>query len=648
MQTSKLTLTATILLAALAGRPTHAMDGGTVIAPADWTQTGTAMIKRGAQEECTGTLLAPTWLLTAEHCAIPIRDYFNGGTDAAHLPPASTDDAAAVATLWDATGMGRWIVAGWASPAQHHDDTLRELAIAAISTGGAYDTTFGSGGFVSTMLTGVHDAEGITVLQEPSGLIRSPVRPVGFVLVGRARVGTQNQMVVVRYDAAGTFDAAPWAPIGGGGRIAYPAVSGVPTSAVFATNGLIVAGHDDSGATPRWAAVRYNADGTLDPAFAPFFATPAYADGEILDVITVGTRVAWLGRVGGTYRVALSDALGHLDGVPVDVDPAVVPSPSRLAAHGTGALWVVGSGDAPWVTVHAGLLQVPGLAPAGGWPAGGAVMTLAGHDSDIVEVAAAREDGAGRLVVGGTWTIDGTARAMLVRFDAQGHPDPTFGQSGVTMTNSHTDTEIGGIARSPDGSIMIVGNEAVHAGANHGRTLLWTAAFNEHTDASSGQVVQYGAATSSILHVYHHPNATIDIALYELATPLATTVPFAGIYPASDATGKSAMCFGYGTFTGDNHGAILRLHTGMFTIDGHEGRDLVMVSNPALIREGDSGGACYVERDGVKYLAGVTRASFEKRRFESTFYSQGTKQYFIDPGDFRVWVEQVTHVTMLR
>lgn len=123
-------------------------------------------------------------------------------------------------------------------------------------TPGGLDTSFDGDGKVVTTLEGSDQAMAI----QPDGRI---------VVVGfSVQVGTGSDFTVVRYDVDGSLDES----FGGDGVVVTPIGPGASRDEAFTValqpdGRIVVAGDTSEGSTSHAALARYNADGTLDPAF---------------------------------------------------------------------------------------------------------------------------------------------------------------------------------------------------------------------------------------------------------------------------------------------------------------------------------------------------------------------------------------------
>jgi uncharacterized delta-60 repeat protein len=128
------------------------------------------------------------------------------------------------------------------------------VALARYSANGSLDTTFGSGGIVTTPVG--TSASALAVAFQGNGQI---------VAAGLANNGSQNAITIARYDADGSLDAG----FGSSGIVTTPVGSAAGArSLVLQPDGKIVAvGGAYNGDSGEFALARYNADGSLDPTF---------------------------------------------------------------------------------------------------------------------------------------------------------------------------------------------------------------------------------------------------------------------------------------------------------------------------------------------------------------------------------------------
>jgi uncharacterized delta-60 repeat protein len=146
---------------------------------------------------------------------------------------------------------GAIVVSG---PHTRGGETVREqhTAVVRLDSGGDPDATFGTDGVL--VLFGEHVSDGLAVQRDGR-----------IVLVGE--INSTPKFSTIRLNVNGTPDDS----FGTDGRV----VTGVTTNgdqakavALQADGKIVVAGRSNNNANPNFAAVRYNADGTLDASFA--------------------------------------------------------------------------------------------------------------------------------------------------------------------------------------------------------------------------------------------------------------------------------------------------------------------------------------------------------------------------------------------
>jgi len=176
-----------------------------------------------------------------------------GGVVTAFSKPAGAD---AVVLLPD----GRFVVAGWTGT-YFHD----RFALARYEPNGSLDTTFGTGGIVTTAF-GSQTDDGVQALA---------LQPDGKILaVGTTATGSKNEFALARYNAGGTLDPT----FGTGGLVTtligplcecdLPYGGAANAVALQPDGKIVVAGEElNGGARGAFALARYRPDGSLDTGF---------------------------------------------------------------------------------------------------------------------------------------------------------------------------------------------------------------------------------------------------------------------------------------------------------------------------------------------------------------------------------------------
>ncbi len=261
------------------------------------------------------------------------------------------------------------------------------------------------------------------------------------------------------------------ATFGSDGRVSTPVGGGQGEAVVIQPSGAIVtAGWRTAGAGNDFALTRHDSSGNLDP----FFGSSGIAttdlggnDDEAYD--------AALTPDGGIVAVGRTDAAGivHEDFGVVRYRPDGTPDPGFGIAHdGIVKTDVFGGADqANAVAVQPdGKIVVAGFgvrngidsdvaivrynadgAPDDSFGTAGVASADLGTRSDDARAVAIQPDG--KIVVAGTADED----IGLARFTSSGHLDPTFGQGGTTVTDLGSDDVANGVALTPGGEIEIAG-----------------------------------------------------------------------------------------------------------------------------------------------------------------------------------------------
>jgi uncharacterized delta-60 repeat protein len=349
--------------------------------------------------------------------------------------------ASAVAVQSD----GRIVAAGGAG-----DD----FALARYDTEGALDTTFGTGGRVTTGFTNGAFANAVAI-QSDGRIVAAGVAGDAFALA--------------RYDTEGALDTT----FGTDGIVTTNLTSGYDQAngvAIQADGKIVAAGLATPGSPwrPHFALARYRPDGTLDTSFG---------DGGTVDttfgvrgvaraiVLQPDQKIVLAGTNGGGFALARYDSDGTLDasfgnGGKVATALSAGGSAYAVALQPDGRIVAAGSYDFYWFAlarfrVHGGLDRTFG--------GDGFVTTDVGQGGEQwVSGLVIRSNGK-VVAAGGEGPHEGgeaAPRFVLTRYRANGVLDPMFGGDGDIITRFKNGAAAGGVTTQSDGKIVVVGTSA--------------------------------------------------------------------------------------------------------------------------------------------------------------------------------------------
>jgi uncharacterized delta-60 repeat protein len=290
-----------------------------------------------------------------------------------------------------------------------------DFALARYNPDGSLDTSFGSGGTVTTDFFGLADAALGAVLIQPDGKI---------IAVGVAQRGVAaNEFALARYNPDGSLDAS----FGTGGKVTtdfpnqFGSGNAVAGAAILQPDGKIVAGgtaHDMFGQFYDFALARYNPDGSLDASFGA------------------------AGRV--TTDIGDTDSIASL---------ALQPD-GKIVAAGTAF-------DEDFTIAR---YNSDGNLDPGFGSGGLAGATFTGLGGEFAADVAIQQNGK-IVAVGRAAAFVGSDilfRFALVRLTADGSLDSSFGSGGKLTTDFGAESEAGASAVliQPDGRIVAGGDSS--------------------------------------------------------------------------------------------------------------------------------------------------------------------------------------------
>ena len=306
---------------------------------------------------------------------------------------ATSDMARAVAIQ----SGGQIVVAGMLS-----NTPGNKVALARYTSTGILDTTFGTAGSVTTSCGSTYE-ELYSIATQSDGKT---------VAVGSANYGGTSGILLIRYNANGTLDTG----FGTGGIVttSIGTSSNYGRAVILQSDGRIVVGGYAYGTSSYdFALVRYNSDGSLDTTFG--------TGGVVLTDVGTSSDYAYSMAVGADGKIVLAGASSNN----TYYDLAVVRYNSD------------GSLDTTFGSE-------------------GKVITSVGTSSDYAYSVAVQSDG--KVVAAGYASVNSYADFALVRYNVDGTLDTTFGGTGKITTAVATNSDMAyAVAVQSDGKIVAAG-----------------------------------------------------------------------------------------------------------------------------------------------------------------------------------------------
>lgn len=315
-----------------------------------------------------------------------------GGKVVTGFGSGDSDDADAIAVQPD----GKIVVAGNTRAGSNNN-----FALARYNVDGSLDSTFGTGGKVTTDFFGDFDfATSIAVVSGNKILV-----------AGGAYDGSTNHIALARYNT----DGSPDATFDTDGKVTIPFGRSASAMAIQSDGKIVVSGVQNNGGYNDFAVARLNADGSLDTTFD--------TDGKV----TTDTG----GRGERTYSVAIQTdgkiiVAGETnDDGPTDWDIALV------RYNTDGSLDTGFDGD-------------------------GIVKTDFGNTRDWGRSVAIQTDG--KIVLAGQTGTGSATNFALLRYHTNGSLDTTFSSDGMLQTDFFGEADVAySVILQPDGKIIAGG-----------------------------------------------------------------------------------------------------------------------------------------------------------------------------------------------
>ena len=349
-----------------------------------------------------------------------------------------------------------------------------DFALARYNADGSLDTSFGSGGKVTTDFASNFDTALAVTVQSDGKILAA----------GERSDGSHFDFALARYNADGSLDSS----FGSGGKVTDsigPGSDAIQDIALQPDGKIVVAGFSTAAATSDdFALARYNANGTLDTSFGSGGHVVTVFDTDYDDAYAVllqpDGKIAAVGAAGNATGTQYFFALAryNADG-----------SPDSSFGSGGKVTTAIGSKDDE---AFAGALQPDGKIVAGGYMRGSsgsqrlfALVRYNGNGSldatfgsggnvtasigtyDYVDGLALQPDG--KIVAAGIVSpsgVSGDSDFGVARYNADGSLDPTFGSGGFVTISFGSTSQVGqAMALQPNGKIVVVGD------VNNGSTM---------------------------------------------------------------------------------------------------------------------------------------------------------------------------------
>ncbi|MFN2590620.1 MAG: delta-60 repeat domain-containing protein [Actinomycetota bacterium] len=338
----------------------------------------------------------------------------------------------------------------------------RDIALVRYTPGGVLDSTFGSGGKLTTPVTPDTDDTAYALAVQPDGRI---------VAAGNTLAGTSSDFALVRYTSNGSLDPT----FGSGGKVVTslrPSYDTAYAVAIQPDGKIVAAGQTWDGLAYDFAVVRYTSTGALDATFGiggkiitEFGSTSAGAYDMLLQP---DGKIVLAGYSCGSCEFALAryTSTGALDstfgtGGMVTTLIGSTGAASGVALQADGKIVVAGTAyhRSSYPQLSRPLMSLARYTAAGGldptFDGDGTVVTPFGpRATSTANDVAVQADG--KIVAVGVrqqrfWQF------AVARFEPTGTLDPAFGTGGKVITSIGTTAGAYAMAIQPDGKIVAAG-----------------------------------------------------------------------------------------------------------------------------------------------------------------------------------------------
>ncbi|MCP4389013.1 MAG: hypothetical protein GY802_12015, partial [Gammaproteobacteria bacterium] len=351
---------------------------------------------------------------------------------------------------------GKILVAG-----HSHNGTDLDFSLTRYNTDGTLDTSFGTGGIVTTAI-GSGDDRGNSVTVQSDGKI---------LVAGYSWNGADNDFALARYNADGSLDTS----FDGDGILTtdFGANSDVGQSVTVQSDGkILVAGYSYNGSNIDFALARYNTDGSLDTGFdtdgrltTAIGASHDYGNHVMLQTDGKILVAGYSNNSGNDFALARYNSDGSLD-VSFDGDGKLTTDIGggtdygrSLTVQSDGKILLAGysynGSDWDFALTR---YNADGSYDSS-FDGDGVLTTDFGASNEVGQSVTVQSDG--KILVAGYSNNGGDNDFALTRYNTDGSLDSSFDGDGKLTTAIGSSADFGySVTVQNDGKILLAGNSS--------------------------------------------------------------------------------------------------------------------------------------------------------------------------------------------
>jgi uncharacterized delta-60 repeat protein len=370
-------------------------------------------------------------------------------------------------------------------------------AIVRYNLDGTLDSSFGSGGILKSSFSATPIANVSAILVQGQFFAARKITVAGFGVTGNSA----GYFAAARYNGNGTPDTT----FGGTGVVTLPlGASGASANALaMQAGGLVLAGYSSPVASSyEFAAARFTSSGVLDTTFGNNGVVTAdvggsgscqgvaiQADGKmVLAGSSYGTDNTLVGLARYNPDGTLDASFGTAGRVTTLVN-ATNTTINAVAVQSDGRIVVAGYTYTGFFTYREFALvryNANGTID-GSFGSGGVALTSVGGQQDLARAIALQTDG--KLVVAGS-SFNGVDNDFaVVRYTTNGSPDSTFAGTGKVITSLAGGEDVAtALGVQPDGNIVVAGYARVGSNTNFALVRFTTAGALDNSFGTFGRV----------------------------------------------------------------------------------------------------------------------------------------------------------------